>query len=162
MTNASKSRILDLQARREKLQPSVESILAAELASVSTEQGLFRGIGPFNVLWPPVAFRIAPVPKLLVVSLRERIFLEETRLLDSNISSVDINLLESELLRDFGKSVLVVKISGLATYPSLVADNNSLRELLRTIAHEWLHQYWFFHPFGRSYFNSTSLFLETN
>ena len=153
----SESMIIDLRARKEKLQASVESILAGELALVSTEQGLSRGIGPFHVLWPPVAFRIAPVPKLLVVSPRDRIFLEDTQLLDSDISLADINLLESELSENYRKSVLVVRISGLATYPSLIADNSSLRELLHTAAHEWLHQYWFFYPFGRSYFNSTEM-----
>ncbi|MQF82729.1 hypothetical protein FIM02_01005 [SAR202 cluster bacterium AD-802-E10_MRT_200m] len=156
-TVSSESVIFDLKTRRGKLRASVESILAEELTLVFKEQGLARGVGPFNMLWPPVSFKIAPVPKLLVVSPRDRIHLQDTQLLDPNISSSDIDLLESKLFKDHGKSVLVLGISGLATYPSLIADNNSLGSLLRTAAHEWLHQYWYFYPFGRSYFDSTEM-----
>ena len=36
-------------------------------------------------------------------------------------------------------------------------DLYTTRTIVRTVAHEWLHSYWFFHPFGRNYFASDEM-----
>jgi len=54
---------------------------------------------------------------------------------------------------DAGVSALVVNTGGVATYPSVVSDMDSYESLIDTVIHEWLHQYLFFFPLGRSYFS---------
>jgi hypothetical protein len=48
-------------------------------------------------------------------------------------------------------SGLVERVGGVATYPSIIPQDVSLQYLLSTVAHEWLHQYFYFHPLGRNY-----------
>ena len=48
-------------------------------------------------------------------------------------------------------------LAGLSTYPTLVTDTDSLRSVLRTAAHEWLHVYWFFRPFGQAFWLSEEM-----
>jgi hypothetical protein len=50
-----------------------------------------------------------------------------------------------------------VNISGIATYPSTVPEHASYEKVLETVAHEWLHQYLFFHPLGSRYFDNDTL-----
>ena len=58
---------------------------------------------------------------------------------------------EAEVDR-LGVSSLVVGLGGLATYPSFVTNEASLRFAIDTVAEEWLHQYLTFKPLGFSYF----------
>ena len=53
-----------------------------------------------------------------------------------------------------GVSSLVAPIGGLATYPSMVLDNDSAEQVLAASAHEWLHQYLIFYPLGQGYWRS--------
>ena len=39
----------------------------------------------------------------------------------------------------------------MATYPSLVREDLSLRQAISTVAHEWVHHYLFFRPLGQRY-----------
>ena len=52
---------------------------------------------------------------------------------------------------DTDVSSLVAPIGGLATYPSMVLDNDSPEQVLSAVAHEWLHQYLIFYPLGAGY-----------
>ena len=45
-------------------------------------------------------------------------------------------------------------IGGLATYPSMVLDDDSPEQVLAAVAHEWLHQYLIFYPLGQGYWSS--------
>ncbi|MFC2059384.1 hypothetical protein ACFLTS_07115, partial [Chloroflexota bacterium] len=53
-----------------------------------------------------------------------------------------------------GFSALVERSGGVATYPSVVSQSSDLKHMLSTVAHEWLHQYFFFRPLGWNYWAS--------
>ena len=53
-----------------------------------------------------------------------------------------------------GVSSLVAPIGGLATYPSMVLDEDTPEHVLAAVAHEWVHQYLVFYPLGAGYWNS--------
>ena len=154
---ALEAQIQELVSRRNKLRNDVESTLEGKLASVLKEQELRRGAGPFKLLWPPVDFRFDRLPRLLIISPRDRIHLEETKLLHSNISLEKTEQLEKKLRGEENLSALVGSISGLAAYPAIIRDTDPLRDVLQTAAHEWLHQYWFFHSLGQAYFSSPEM-----
>ena len=154
---ALEERLDELRSQRDDLSGVVESTLEKAVADVLRDQDLDRNWGPFEPLFPPVSFRLERLPKLIVVSPRERIATLDTHLLDSDLSIAEREALETTVGPDQGRSALVTGLGGLATFPSLVSDSQSLRFALQTIVHEWLHQYFFFHPLGQSYFDSADL-----
>jgi hypothetical protein len=51
-------------------------------------------------------------------------------------------------------SSLVTEIGGLGTYPSTVPRRSTYEALVDIVAHEWLHNYFFFYPLGRHFTDS--------
>jgi hypothetical protein len=135
----------------------VEDTLEEELSAVLKEQGLRWKLGPFRLLFPPVDLRLDRMPDLLAISPRDRIGLTGTRLLRGGLVLGEKGALEERVLREQGLSALVVNLGGLATYPTIISPTQSGRAVLDTMAHEWLHQYWFFHPLGFSYTSSAEM-----
>jgi hypothetical protein len=131
---------------------TVELALEEALSTTLEGQGLQRGLWPLRTLFPPVVFRLDRLPRLLVVSPRDRIQMLETRLLSPDLTLASAEGLEARLQEEADLSALVTNLGGLATYPSLVPDTQPLRTALQTMAHEWLPQYWFFTPLGQAYF----------
>ena len=126
------------------------------ISEVLRDEDIMSSFLFLDTLWPPVDLRLAQVPRVLIVSPRDKIDLMETHLLDPDIADEQIEELERAIdAREL--SSLVEKISGVATYPSLVPDTRSLRSVLRTAAHEWVHHYLFFHPLGRAYWDSGTM-----
>ena len=93
----------------------------------------------------------------MAVSPRDRIRLTETVLLDGDGEVAEWEALEETLAVEHNLSALVLPISGLAAYPSIVSGTRDLRRTLEIVAHEWLHHYWFFHPLGFNYFDSAEM-----
>ena len=150
-------RLSTLLQRREALRNDVEELLESELAAVIAEAGLRRGSGPFQAVFPPVDFRLDSAPTVLAVSPRDRIRLAETVLLDSDVEVAEREAVEETLAADHNLSALVLPIAGLAAYPAIVSGTRDLRRTLEIVAHEWLHQYWFFYPLGFNYFASAEM-----
>ena len=146
----------DLRKGREKMEPSVERTLEGRISRVLKDEELFSKLLFLRHLWPPVDFHLADIPKVLIISPRERIDLMETHLLEPGITNDEIEALE-ETIDQRNLSTLVERIAGVALYPSLVRDSRSLRSVLITAAHEWVHHYLFFHPLGWNYRASTDL-----
>lgn len=151
------TRLESIRDQRLRLRDAVEHRLERELATTLVAQGLRRDVGPFSPLFPPVDFRLDRLPRVLAVSPRDLIGLQETHLLDGLISPEESEELEARLLQDRNLSALVTGLGGLASYPALVSTSHSLRAVLRLSAHEWLHQYWFFQPLGQAYWDSADL-----
>ena len=148
--------LAELQAERGKLEPSVERTLEGMISHVLKEHDLFSRFLFLRQLWPPVDLRLSTVPKILIVSPRDRILLQQTHLLDSDITAAEIESLERTIdARDL--SSLVQSSGGVATYPSLVPDNRSLETVLNVTSHEWVHHYLFFHALGRGYRSSDNM-----
>ena len=103
-----------------------------------------------EIVFPPVSFVMEDLPKALIVSPRDRITLMESLPLRPEISTEEIFRLE-ESLTDRGLSALVVNIGGMGTYPALVKSTSTRDSTVRTILHEWVHHYLFFHPLGQRY-----------
>lgn len=139
-----------LQRRQEKLEPGVEETLESLITSTLKDAGVSSKLLLWRLLWPPVDFRLDKVPKILIVSPRDRISLMQTRLIDPDITDEDRDALEAAIdVR--GLSTLVQGLGGVATYPSVIPDGSSLQRVLELAAHEWTHHYLFFHPMGRAY-----------
>jgi hypothetical protein len=152
---AVSARLHDLQA----LQTPVALRLEQELSSVASHEGLDTALPLFSKLrlvWPPVDFAYDLPPYLLIVSRRDRIDLVSTTLLRSNLSDAQVQQIERSAERG-GYSALVVRVGGVATYPSVVEEDDDYAGALDLIAHEWTHQYLFFHPLGVRYFASADL-----
>ncbi len=158
--NSSQADIESLEAQEAQLtnqmhslQDQVESIIESQVSAVLTDQGLAKSIdfiGRFNILFPPVDFQFQQEPNVLIISPRDKIELTKTILLRPDLSLEQMEDIENEV-QDNNMSGLVDRVGGVATYPSIIPQDVSLQYLLSTVAHEWLHQYFFFHPLGRNY-----------
>ena len=135
-----------------------EESLEQEISSILKQEGLASQIG---IVFPPVDLVFSKPPKLLVISPRNKIEVIKTILLDPNIGLEEMEKLEEELLIEQDLAALVEDIGGVATYPSIVPADAGLLRAAELGAHEWLHQFWFFHPLGRN-FNSSSTMRTLN
>ena len=141
---------------RGDLEARVEDIIEGRVTSVLEEQNLalepplFTDLG---LIIPPVDFEIDPPPRVLAVSPRDRIELDDSYLLTPGLSSETALAIESGVETDDPDvSALVVTTGGVATYPSVIREGRSYERIVDTVFHEWLHQYLIFFPLGRSYF----------
>ena len=141
------------------MRPSVDARLAEELTAVlhqerlDTPVVLLRGA---RVVWPPVDFAFDQTPYILILSRRDRIGVVDTTLLRGDLSESEIQRIEQSEERR-GYSALVDRLGGIATYPSLVEDDDNYVDSLNLVSHEWTHQYLFFHRLGFHYFSSPAL-----
>jgi hypothetical protein len=65
----------------------------------------------------------------------------------------DFQLVENRFSQYDNLSAIVVNLSGIASYPSIVSNDYDLYRSISVIAHEWTHQCLFFYPLGRAYFD---------
>jgi hypothetical protein len=145
--------------RARRLGRPVEIRLAAELTRAATGAGLSTRLPIYRrvaIVWPPVSFAYDYPPLVLARSPRDRIVLDEATLLRGDLTRAQIGGLETSAQRG-GESALIVRIGGLAAYPSLVEDDDNYNDGLEVIAHEWTHQYLAFHPLGLRYFVSPAM-----
>ena len=140
---------------KNRLRPSAEEAVEAELDRVAKDEGL---AWPGGITFPPVDFRFEQPPTLLVTSRRDRLQVLEAVLLEPDLDVLVRDELEKILFEQYGVSALVDNLAGLATYPLLVSDLYPLRALLRVAAHEWLHAYFLFRPLGRNIYSSEAMF----
>ena len=143
----------------ERLENKVEAILEKRVSRVAEDEGLTTSLPLFSqvrFVFPPLDFEFHQPPSVLVISPRDHISLDQAILLRRGLTSEQVTALEEETAAS-GVSSLVMNISGIATYPSTVPEDASYEEVLETVAHEWLHQYLFFHSLGSHYFDNATL-----
>ncbi|MEE9286360.1 MAG: hypothetical protein V3V35_11610, partial [Dehalococcoidia bacterium] len=148
--------LADLRRRQDRLEAGVEETLESMITSALKDVKVSSKFLFWRFLWPPVDFRLDTVPKVLIVSPRDRISLMQTRLIDPNITLEDREALEATI-DSRNLSTLVQSLGAVATYPSLIPEGSSLKRALELAAHEWTHHYLFFHPLGRAYNASQDL-----
>jgi hypothetical protein len=149
----------DKRTEQQQLGNEVEAILEKRVSTVIEDEGLTTSLPLFSnvrFVFPPLDFEFDQPPRVLVISPRERISHDRAILLRRGLTSEQVVALEEETAAT-GVSSLVVNISGIATYPSTVPEHASYESVLETVAHEWLHQYLFFHPLGSHYFDNDTL-----
>ena len=143
------------EREKESLRGRAEESVEAALSKTIIEEGLGLRYG---ILFPPTDFRFDEPPLILVTSPRDQIKLEASILINNNIDSNTRSSIERKVELDGRTSALIDNLAGLGTYPALVSDRYGLREITRTAAHEWLHNYWIFRPLGRSMWNSPEMY----
>ena len=140
-------------AQRSELRSAAEAAMERVVAQAYRDGGVGRSDpSPLDGLFPPVLVALTPPPDVLVVSPRT-----ELRVIESAVlQPIDVSRQEQlEASADSsGVSSLVAPIGGLATYPSMVLEEDAPDRVLSSVAHEWLHQYLIFYPLGAGYWNS--------
>ena len=145
-----------LRSERANLKNSVAAILAGRLTRVVKEAGLTRHIGG-DVVWPPVNIEFQAPPAVLVQSPRAEIKKRSEALLQGDLPIARVQRIEADAEHDGRTSALVVEIGGIAMYPAIIPFDEDYHYILQDIAHEWMHQYLYFAPLGRGYFDSAKL-----
>ena len=144
--------------QRDSIEARVEELIEAQISRILAEEGLSWRVSFLNAdgyLFPPVDFKYESSPPVLVISPRDRIELESTRLLTPGLGVVERQDIEAEVeVLDDDYSALVVNTGGVATFPAVVGASANLQYTLRTVAHEWVHHYLIFYPLGRNYWAS--------
>jgi hypothetical protein len=129
-----------------------EAALERIVASAYADGGLTRSQPlALDRLFPPVLVTLTPPPNILVIAPRT-----ELRVLSSSVlQAMDVAAQERlEASADStGVSSLIAPIGGLATYPSMVLEEDAPERVLTAVAHEWLHQYLIFYPLGTGYWD---------
>ena len=146
----------ELLKTERNLRARAEATIENELDTVLKSQELKSWLG---VVFPPVDITFDDTPKVLAISPRDQIKLQETVLLNPDIEISERDRIERELLDNYNLSAFIDDLGGLATYPSLVPNIYLLRSILRIAAHEWLHQYFFFNPLGQNMYNSNEMLV---
>ena len=144
-----------IRMEKERLRGRAEEAIESELSAILTEQGL---ASLWGILIPPVDIRLGTPPTLLVASPKEEIKLIATVLLDPDLDYKERQNIENRAEQLPNVSALVDDLSGLSTYPVIVADQSTKRTILRTAGHEWLHNYWFFRSLGRNMRSSDEMY----
>src|SRR5579864_8021805 len=135
-------------ADKATLRSSAEAALQALIAEAYRAAGVSQA-QPVQVpgLFPPVLVTLAPPPDVLVIAPRAELRVQSSAV----VQALDVAAQEElEASADStGVSSLVAPIGGLATYPSMVLDNDAPDQVLSAAAHEWVHQYLIFYPLGK-------------
>lgn len=141
----------ELREQRDALAGPVERILEKQIREVLSEQGIYNPAGRGTLRFPPVNFKLDTLPRLLVISPRERIESIREVTLKPDMTLSQIEALEAEV-DGLGVSSLVVGLGGFAgSYPTLVSRGADLAFTLDAAVEEWLHQYLAFRPLGFRY-----------
>lgn len=132
---------------------SVERIIESQIREALSELGINSPLARYagnSIKFPPVNFTMDRLPRLLVISPRDRIeSIRETALLPE-LTTKQMELIEGEVDK-MDVSSLVVGLGGIATYPNFVSNTGSIRFVINTACEEWLHQYLTFTPLGFRY-----------
>ena len=152
---AARDYLRELTASRDGLRPLAEEIIEAEMDAVLTDAGL---ASRFGLLFPPVDLSFEEPPTVLNTSRRDHIEVVEQVLLAPDLPPLERDRIEREILDKHDLSALVDNLAGLSTYPTIVSDQTTLRSVLRTAVHEWLHAYLFFRPLGWNWRRSPEMF----
>ena len=147
-------RLGEIHDRQDLIRPVVEMTVEREISDVLVAEGFSSRIG---AILPPVDTVLGHSPTLLVTSPRDRIFRLENTLLQHGIRPDDREFLEDLTLEERDLSGIVVNTGGIGTFPSVVSSAGSLHYALTTVAHEWLHNWFFFHPLGQHFWDNPDM-----
>ena len=147
-------RLDEIHAGLNAMRPMVEQTLEREISSVLSEEGFSSRVG---AILPPVDTVLGHSPTLLVTSPRDRVFRQDNILLQHGIRPDDREELEDITMQERNLSAIVVNTGGLGTFPTVVSSGGSLHFALTTVAHEWLHNWFFFQPLGQHFWDSPDM-----
>ena len=146
--------VVRLSRKREELRGRAEEAIESAVSRAANNHGL--GF-TFGILLPPTDFRLGDPPHLLIISRRDKIVMSDSKLINPNLKWSERAEIENRAELYENTSALVDDLAGLGTYPAIVSDKDSLRQIMRTAAHEWVHNYWIMKPLGRNMWNSQNM-----
>ena len=149
-----RGRIAEIEERRGRIRPAVEQTVEEEISDVLTGEGFASRIG---AILPPVDTVFDRSPALLVTSPRDRIYRQGNTLLRHGISHDERDSLEEQIKRQRNLSAIVENTGGIGTFPTVVSSVSSMHHAIVTVAHEWLHNWFFFHPLGQHFWDSPDM-----
>lgn len=152
-TQALKAQAESIQERLNQLQPLAEAVVQEQISAVYTEAGFSLG----GQLLPPIAFHISALPKLLIISPRDRIEMSSYANVEPGMTADEMETLEAKMEKELGLSALIESIGGLGTYPAMVYETANLNYTVEVSAHEWAHNYLTLRPLGINYEGSSEL-----
>ena len=148
------SRLAKVRDSLDRARPAVEQTIEREVSSILVEEGFASRIG---AILPPVDTVLSRSPSLLVTSPRDRILRQDNILLQHGVLPEDRELLENITLDERDLSAIVVDTGGIGTFPSVISSGTSLHHALTVVAHEWLHNWFFFHPLGQHFWDNPDM-----
>ena len=122
-----------------------EAIVGLEL---DTSLPLF---GSVRTVWPPVDMDLSEPLRVLAVSPRDEVRLEQTVLLAAGLSNSEVAEIEAAIESDGQWSAWVQTVGGVALYPAFIVEGRNFQSTLAVMGHEWVHHYLGFHPLGLAY-----------
>ncbi len=135
-------------------QSADRSLVEAILQNQIREEILEADLGLFGFVWPPVQFAFIEPPLKLTVSRRDRISTLHSRVLQADYDPITLEESEHSIEVHTGLSAHISQIGGMAVFPAMVVESGSLKWVLETVAHEWVHHYLFLFPVGLRYASS--------
>jgi hypothetical protein len=152
----------EAEKRLAELENEVEDAIEGRATAILEDQKLTLEPPLFSKLglvFPPVDFEIDGTPRVLAISPRDRIELQDAYLLEPDIPLPEVEQIEhdAESANADGRGVssLIIRTGGFSSYPSVVFEDASYESLIETVFHEWLHSYLIFYPLGQGYFGSS-------
>ena len=150
---ATLTRYFQARTERDQLRAGAEVAMERLVGQAYVDGGVARSEPlPLAGIFPPVLVALTLPPNVLVIAPRT-----ELRVVHSSVmQAMDVAAQEQlETSADStGVSSLVAPIGGIATYPSMVLEDDSAERVLASVAHEWMHQYLIFYPLGAGYWDS--------
>jgi hypothetical protein len=143
----------DLHRRQRRLAPLAEAVLQTQVSQILGEEGLTAKGQPL----PEVLYHTSATPNLLVISRRESIGTEYSVPLLADMTVDRMEQLEASTDSELSVSSLVVPTGGIGAYPTMIMRTSDIHWLSNVIAHEWTHNYLYWHPLGFLYDRSPEL-----
>ena len=140
---------INLREKQARMRPAVEETVESAVADTLQSLGFQAWTGVF----PPVDTVLTGSPTVLITSPRDRIARGDDVVLRTGLTNDERERIESRVEAQTELSALVVNTGGIAFYPSITRPDFGLDFTLEVIAHEWVHQWLWFRPLGKRYFD---------
>ena len=108
-------------------------------------------------LFPKLRFKLDETPNILIISPSNEIKLTYSILLKQNLTIAEKEIIENQIEKKFNVSAIVLKIGGIAFYPSLIPKNMEQDKIIRNTIHEWLHQYFSLYNLGQNIYKDNKM-----
>ncbi len=158
LSTQAAERLRDLRRERDRQENRVEATIESRISRVLKDQGLTRSLLILpEIIWPPVDFEFTDSPQALAISPRDRIILQESKLLREDLSAEEVEKIEADFQLVENLSARAFPTGGIGAYPTILDYSSNYRRIVEVATHEWVHNYLFFRPLGFNYSDNNDL-----
>jgi len=150
---ALRAQLAETRDQMERRQPLAEAIMQQQVSAILADEG-------FQILdsvLPPVQMHMTALPVVLIVSPRDEIHQLYGVPLVPELTTPEMESLETAVYRRLDRSALVVPIGGLGFFPAMIVETGNVNFLADVIAHEWAHHWLTLRPLGIRYLANPEL-----